>query len=130
LAWMVWPLPELRPDDRAARAVAEALASAPSRSILIDDREAGPLLKWATSMDPYLTTRDSGFEIAVAEPLTTVRYVLVTSTASTTTLDAARFPPRGFVRAWRWQGYTLWKHPDAPTPRLRFEALLEGSGAR
>lgn len=130
LAWIVWPLPELRPDDRAARAVAEALASAPSRSILIDDREAGPLLKWATSMDPYLTTRDIGFEIAVAEPLTTVRYVLVTSTDSTTTLDAVRFPPRGFVRAWRWQGYTLWKHPDASTPRLRFEALLEGSGAR
>jgi hypothetical protein len=125
IAWLMWPMPTRSNSDRAAQAVAEAMATAPPRSILIDDREAGPLLKWAPSLEPYLTTRDNGFEIAMSEPLTSVRYLLAMETDSTTTLDADRFPPRGFVRAWRWQGYILWKHPDAPTPALRFDALID-----
>ncbi len=124
LAWLVWPPPQRTAADVAARAVAEALQNAPARSILIDDREAEQLLKWAPSMRPYLTTRDTGFEIAMAHPLNTVRYVLATEDSDGLTLDADLRPPVGFERAWSWQGYTLWRHPEAPVPPLRFDALV------
>jgi hypothetical protein len=124
VAWMVWPAPALRPDDVAARAVAEALRHAPPRSILIDDREAEQLLKWAPSIEPYLTTRDTGFELAMAQPLNTVRYVLATGDGPGLSLDAHRRPPAGFERAWSWQGYTLWRHPEAGVPPLQFDALV------
>jgi hypothetical protein len=130
IAWLVVPLPAQPAADRAARAVAEALAVAPRRSILIDDREAEPMLKWAPSLEPYLTTRDTGFEIAVSEPLNSVRYVLTIATDSGETLDAHRFPPRNFVRTWRWQGYTLWRHPEAPPLALRFDALTDRGDPR
>jgi hypothetical protein len=123
IAWLTWPMPALRDDDLAARTVATALASAPDRSVLIDDRFAPLLLKWAPSLEPYLTTRDTGFELAVAQPMVTVRYVLVTADAEGLTLDADRRPPAGFVRAWSWRGYTLWRHPDAVAPPLAFDAL-------
>lgn len=124
LAWLVWPPPQRTAEDVAARAVAEALQVAPPRSILIDDREAERLLKWAPSIEPYLTTRDTGFELAMAQPLNTVRYVLATRVGERLSLDADRRPPAGFERAWSWQGYTLWRHPDAPVPVLRFDALV------
>lgn len=124
LAWLVWPPPQRSAEDVAARAVAEALQDAPPRSILIDDRQAERLLKWAPSIRPYLTTRDTGFELAMAQPLNTVRYVLATADADGLTLDADRRPPAGFERAWSWQGYTLWRHPEAPVPPLRFDALV------
>lgn len=130
IAWVTWPLPVRTEADRAAEAVAQALATAPARSILIDDRHAEALLKWAPSLEPYLTTRDTGFEIAMSEPLTTVRYVLTMASDSAVTLDARRFPPRGFVRAWHWRGYTLWRHPEAPTPTLRFDAVADRDGVR
>ncbi|HRP07718.1 MAG TPA: hypothetical protein PLL69_04455 [Gemmatimonadales bacterium] len=124
VAWVVIPAPRLDEADVAARTVAEALADAPPRSILIDDRQAGSLLKWTTSMESYLTTRDTGFELAVAQPLNTVRYVLVTGEGDLASLDSERRPPRGFIRTWSWEGYTLWRHPDAPVPQLHVDALL------
>lgn len=122
-AWFVFPMPRLTPADRAARAVAEALATAPPRSILIDDRYAERLLKWSPSLEPYLTTRDTGFEIARAQPVNTVRYVLATPDEEGLTLDADRQPPLGFEPVWHWQGYALWRHADAPAPALRFDVL-------
>jgi hypothetical protein len=122
-AWLLVPLPRLTTADHAARAVAVALDGTPDRSVLIDDRHAAMLLKWAPSLEPYLTTRDTGFEIAVAQPMVTVRYVLATADESGLTLDADRRPPKGFVRAWSWHGYTLWRHPDAPVPQLAFDAI-------
>jgi hypothetical protein len=124
IAWMVWPAPVRTAEDVAARAVAEALQDAPLRSVLIDDRQAERLLKWAPSIRPYLTTRDTGFELAMAQPLNFVRYVLATVEGEGLTLDAHRRPPVGFERAWSWQGYTLWRHPEAPVPPLRFDALV------
>lgn len=124
VAWLVWPPPERTAADVAARAVAEALQGAPPRSILIDDREAERLLKWAPSLEPYLTTRDTGFELAMAQPLNTVRYLLATADHDGLTLDADLRPPAGFERAWSWQGYTLWRHPEAPVPPLQFDALV------
>ncbi len=123
VAWLVWPLPSLSDDDLAARAVAEALASAPARSILIDDRYAERLLKWAPTLEPYLTTRDTGFDIAKAQPMNTVRYLLATPDNEGLTLDADVQPPAGFLAAWRWHGYALWRHPDAPIPTVDFDAV-------
>lgn len=123
VAWVIWPMPRVTREDLAAKAVATALATAPPRSVLLDDREAERLLKWSPSLRPYLTTRDTGFELAVIQPLNTVRYVMITSHDSIPTLDAARRPPAGFLRTWSWQGYTLWRHPDAPVPPLAFDAL-------
>lgn len=123
-AWLLIPAPRIDAADVAARTVAEALADAPSRSILIDDREAGALLKWTPSLDPYLTTRDTGFELAMAQPLNTVLYVLATASGDELTLDARRQPPRGFIQTWSWEGYTLWRHPEAPIPQLHVDALL------
>jgi hypothetical protein len=122
-AWVFIPWPTLAPRDHAARAVADALASAPPRTILLDDRAAEPLLKWSTSVGGYLTTRDTGFDLAVSNPERYVRYVLATTTPDGLTLDADRRPPAGFVLEWRWAGYALWRHPDAPALPVRFDAL-------
>ncbi len=127
-AWLVFPLPRLDDADHAARAVADALAHAPARSVLLDDRHAERLLKWSPSLEPYLTTRDTGFEIARAQPLNTVQYVLATPDDDGLTLDADLRPPVGFVPVWRWQGYALWRHADAPAPALRFDALARWEG--
>ncbi len=121
IAWLVMPLPQISDEDRAAKAVAEALMQAPDRSILVDERYAPRLLKWASSLAPFLTTQDTGFEIARAQPATTVRYVLATPDDEGLTLDADIRPPAGFLPAWSWQGYHLWRHPDAPVPVLRFD---------
>jgi hypothetical protein len=126
-AWVVMPWPALAPRDHAARAVASALASAPPRSILLDDRVAEPLLKWSPSVANYLTTRDTGFDLAVADPQRYVRYVLATMTTDGLTLDADRRPPADFVLEWRWAGYALWRHPDAPSLPVRFDALPDPS---
>jgi hypothetical protein len=122
-AWLMFAPPHPTPADHAARAVAEALADAPPRSVLIDDRHAEQLLKWAPSLEPYLTTRDTGFEIARAQPMNTVRYVLATPDREGLTLDADVRPPTGFIAVWQWQGYALWRHPEAPAPTIRFDAL-------
>ncbi len=126
-AWWVVPWPQPTPRDAVARAVAVALADAPPRSVLLDDRHAEPLLKWSRSLRGYLTTRDTGFEVALAQPLRHVRYVLVTADGDGLTLDADRRPPPGFVLDWRWAGYTLWRHPDAPARPVRFEVLPDPS---
>lgn len=127
-AWFAWPPPRLDDADRAARAVATALAHAPPRSILIDDRYAERLLKWAPTLEPYLTTRDTGFEIAKAQPMNTVRYVLATPDDEGLTLDADLRPPTGFLPVWNWRGYALWRRPDAAAPPLRYDAV-QGGGA-
>jgi hypothetical protein len=121
IAWLVLPLPSITDEDRAARTVAEALMKAPDRSVLVDERYAPRLLKWAPSLAPFLTTQDTGFEIAYAQPAATVRYVLATPDDEGLTLDADVQPPAGFVPAWSWHGYHLWRHPDAPVPVLRFD---------
>lgn len=126
-AWWLVPWPTLQPRDHAARAVATALAGAPGRSILLDDRAAEPLLKWSPSLAPYLTTRDVGYEVALADPVRHVRYVLATRTPAGRTLDADRRPPPGFVLEWNWAGYTLWRHPEAPPRGVRFDALPDPS---
>jgi hypothetical protein len=123
VAWWRIPTPVLSDADRAARAVAEAIAPLPPRSVLIDDRHAERLFKWAPSLEPYLTTRDTGFELAVARPVSTVQYVLTTMTADGLTLDATRRPPDGFIRAWTWQGYTLFRRGDALPLSVRFDAI-------
>ncbi len=127
LAWwlVAWPKPTT--DDLAARAVAEALSTTPPRSILIDDRWATHLLKWVPSMAPYLTTRDVGFELALAYPAAKVRYVMVTQDDEGLSLDADVHPPVGFVVDWSWNGYTLYRRPDAPRISVRYDAVLNAA---
>lgn len=122
-AWWLQPLPALTAADRSARAVADALAGAPPRSILLDDRRAPALLKWAPSLAPYLTTRDMTFDLALAEPLAVVQYILVTTDSSGMSLDAAARPPGGFSADWHWAGYTLYRRADAPRRMVRYDAL-------
>jgi hypothetical protein len=124
-AWWLIPFPRLTEADLAAHAIANALASAPDRSILIDDRFAAQLLKWAPSLAPYLTTRDTGFDLALAEPAARVDYVLVTAEGDgLLTLDATDHPPSGFVLNWSWDGYTLYRRPTAPRLAVRYDAVL------
>lgn len=120
--WLPWPTPTEA--DRRDRAIAQALAVAPPRSILLDDRWAEGLLKWAPSFAPYLTTRDVGFDIALALPENSVRYVLVTGDDDGLTLDADRHQPEGFVQEWSWEGYTLYRRPSAPRLPVRFDAVI------
>ncbi len=119
-AWWFLPIPPMSEADQRARAVAEAMATAPPRSILLDDRRAGELLKWAPSLSPYLTTRDMGFDVAYSEPRTAVHYVLVMTDDDGVTLDAERRPPPGFVADWSWGGYILYRHPDAPRRSVQY----------
>ncbi len=119
-AWWYLPTPTMTESDQRARAVAEALASTPPRSVLLDDRRAAELLKWAPSLAPYLTTRDMGFDVAYSEPHTAVQYVLVMTDADGVTLDAERRPPPGFVADWSWGGYILYRHPDAPRRMVQY----------
>ena len=123
-AWLLIPWPARTHDDAVAQAVANAVAPAPPRSILIDDRWALRLLKWAPSLEPYLTTRDTGFEYALASPQATVRYVLVTADDDGLSLDADVQPPHGFDVAWNWGGYTLYRRSDVPTLPVRYDAVL------
>ncbi len=123
-AWWIMPWPRVTTADLAAHAVADALAPAPSRSILIDDRFAPTLLKWAPSLAPYLTTRDAGFDLALSDPTGKVDYMLVTADDDGLTLDADVRPPVGFVINWSWSGYTLYRRPNvAPLP-VRYDAVL------
>jgi hypothetical protein len=123
-AWVLVPWPAPTAQDAANRAVATALAAAPARSILIDDRYAVGLLKWAPSLSPYLTTRDTGFEVALAEPGAAVQYVLVTSDNEGLTLDADIRPPSGFEVEWNWSGYTLYRRPGAEHLPVRYDRIL------
>lgn len=129
-AWVLIPWPVTTTDDITSRTVATALAAAPARSILIDDRYAPRLLKWAPSLSPYLTTRDTGFEVALAEPRAIVEYVVVTSDGDGLTLDADVRPPQGFQVDWSWGGYTLYRRPGAPRLPVRFDRLLADQAAQ
>jgi len=123
-AWWLLPWPRVTAEDRAAHAVAEALSHAPDRSILMDDRFAPRLLKWAPSLAPYLTTRDVGFDLALSDPATKVDYMLVTTDADGLTLDADVHPPTGFVVNWSWSGYTLYRRADVAGLPVRYDAVL------
>ena len=123
-AWMLVPWPEPTPLDATNRAVATALAPAPPRSILIDDRYASGLLKWAPSLSPYLTTRDTGFEVALAEPGAAVQYVLVTPDDEGLSLDADTRPPAGFQADWSWSGYTLYRRAGAAQLPVRYDRAI------
>lgn len=127
LAWWLVDWPRTTRDDLSARAVAEALSTTPARSILIDDRWATRLFKWVPSMAPYLTTRDAGFEIALADPGAKVRYVLVTPDDEGLSLDADIRPPVGFVVDWSWGDYTLYRRPDVPRINVRYDAVLSAA---
>lgn len=126
-AWVWVPFPQQTADDRAAHAIATAMASAPARSILVDDRYAAGVLKWAPSMAPYLTTRDAGYEIALADPRRVVEYALVTPDDDGLTLDADVRDLPGMVEDWSWNGYTLYRRTDAPRINVRYDALMEAS---
>ena len=123
-AWWLLPWPTPSDADRRDRAVAQALAVAPPRSILLDDRWASGLLKWTPSFAPYLTTRDTGFDIALALPSMAVQYILVTADDDGLSLDMDRRPPVGFVEEWSWSGYTLYRRPAAPRLPVRFTSTL------
>lgn len=123
-AWWLIPWPRVSEADLAAHAVADALAKAPDRSILIDDRFAPQLLKWAPSLAPYLTTRDPGFDLALTDPADKVDYVLITSDREGLTLDADLRPPVGFVVNWSWAGYTLYRRPTVARLPVRYDAVL------
>ena len=123
-AWALVPWPQTTPQDATSRAVATALAPAPARSILIDDRYANGMLKWAPSLSPYLTTRDTGFEVALAEPGAAVQYVLVTPDDDGLSLDADRHPPTGFHLDWSWGGYTLYRRPGSARLPVRYDRLI------
>lgn len=124
LAWRYLPLPRPDVEDARDRAVATALGGAPERSVLLDDRWAERMLKWTPSMRPYLTTRETGFDLALSVPALTVRYVLVTPDDDGLTLDADVRPPAGFVVDWSWGDYTLYRRTDAPRLPVRYDALL------
>lgn len=123
-AWVLVPWPRPTAQDAANHAVATALSVAPARSILIDDRYATGLLKWAPSLSPYLTTRDTGFEVALAEPAAAVQYVLVTRDDDGLSLDADRRPIAGFEVDWNWAGYTLYRRPRADRLPVRYDRLI------
>ena len=124
-AWWLIPWPRRTQDDVIARTVATALAQAPERSILIDDRYAERLLKWAPSLQPYLTTRDTGFEFALSTPQDVVRYILVTVDDEGLSLDADVRPPSGFRVDWNWGGYTLFRRADADPLPVRYDAAID-----
>ncbi|MEP6590194.1 MAG: hypothetical protein ABJC19_03335 [Gemmatimonadota bacterium] len=124
VAWVLVPWPHTTTEDIVSRTVATALAPAPARSILLDDRYATRLLKWAPSLAPYLTTRDTGFEVALAEPRAVVDYVVVTPDGDGLSLDADVRPPAGFQVDWNWGGYILYRRPGAPRLPVRFDRLL------
>jgi len=77
-----------------------------------------------TSLSPYLTTRDTGFEVALAEPAAVVQYVLVTPDDDGLTLDADVHPPAGFQVDWSWGGYTLYRRAGATRLPVRYDRLL------
>lgn len=56
LGWALLPSPE-PPPDALERAIGQALAQAPPRSILADDRESYRLLAWAGTARPFLLPR-------------------------------------------------------------------------
>jgi hypothetical protein len=123
VAWWKAPWPALGEADLAARAVATALAPLPPRSVLLDDRYAERLLKWSPSLEPFLTTRDTGYELGVQQPMDAVRYVLAVRDEAGYTFDADQRPPAGFLPEWEWRGYALWRHPDAPRVPIAFDAV-------
>ena len=128
-AWWLIPWPRVTAADLTAHAVANALAVAPDRSILIDDRFAPQLLKWAPSLAPYLTTRDTGFDLALSDPAQKVDYVLVTADNDGLTLDADVHPPAGFIVNWSWGGYTLYRRPNVASLPVRYDAVLAAQAA-
>ncbi|WP_353299941.1 hypothetical protein [Thermus thermophilus] len=112
LGWALLPSPE-PPPDALERAIGQALAQAPPRSILADDRESYRLLAWAGTARPFLLPPDAGFTLALSAPSLYVDRVLVCPGAGTLYRRYGEDDPPGFREVWRYKGCRLLeRHPS------------------
>ena len=106
LGWALLPSPE-PPPDALERAIGQALAQAPPRSILADDRESYRLLAWAGTARPFLLPPDAGFTLALSAPSLYVDRVLVCPGAGALYRRYGEDDPPGFREVWRYNGCRL-----------------------
>jgi len=106
LGWALLPSPE-PPPDALERAIGHALAQAPPRSILADDRESYRLLAWAGTARPFLLPPDAGFTLALSAPSLYVDRVLVCPGAGALYRRYGEDDPPGFREVWRYKGCRL-----------------------
>ena len=106
LGWALLPSPE-PPPDALERANGPALAQAPPRSILADDRESYRLLAWAGTARPFLLPPDAGFTLALSAPSLYVDRVLVCPGAGALYRRYGEDDPPGFREVWRYKGCRL-----------------------
>ena len=106
LGWALLPSPE-PPPDALERAIGQALAQAPPRSILADDRESYRLLAWAGTARPFLLPPDAGFTLALSAPSLYVDRVLVCPGAGALYRRYGEDDPPGFREVWRYKGCRL-----------------------
>ena len=104
--WALLPSPE-PPPDALERAIGQALAQAPPRSILADDRESYRLLAWAGTARPFLLPPDAGFTLALSAPSLYVDRVLVCPGAGALYRRYGEDDPPGFREVWRYKGCRL-----------------------
>ena len=102
LGWALLPSPE-PPPDALERAIGQALAQAPPRSILADDRESYRLLAWAGTARPFLLPPDAGFTLALSAPSLYVDRVLVCPGAGALYRRYGEDDPPGFREVWRYK---------------------------
>lgn len=106
LGWVLLTPPK-PPPDALERAIGQALAQAPPRSILADDRESYRLLAWAGTARPFLLPPDAGFTLALSAPSLYVDRVLVCPGAGALYRRYGEDDPPGFREVWRYKGCRL-----------------------
>ncbi len=107
-----------RAEDQQEIELASRLRAAPDRSILADDRSAYRIVARAVTARPFLLPTDAAFAVALDDPVSAVRYVLVTAVPMEGDLVSARFaagPPAGFVVDGQRGVWTLYRRSDAPS---------------
>ncbi|BAW01031.1 uncharacterized protein TTMY_0621 [Thermus thermophilus] len=101
------PTPPKPPPDALERAIGQALAQAPPRSILADDRESYRLLAWAGTARPFLLPADAGFTLALSAPSLYVDRVLVCRGPGALYRRYGEHDLPGFREVWRYKGCRL-----------------------
>lgn len=118
LGWALLPSPE-PPPDALERAIGQALAQAPPRSILADDRESYRLLAWAGTARPFLLPRTP----ALPWPSLPQAFTWTASSSARAqapcTAATARTTLRAFARSGGTRGAGSWsgappRDPSAP----------------